>query len=77
MDLVGVLEAETWLIDLDRCFAMHPYDNNTRARCAIMHLRGFASTWWRLEEHKLHIDIIMVTWELFMERFRAQFLSNH
>lgn len=44
------LEVETWLIDLTRCFAMHPYGSNTRARCAIMHLRGFSSTWWRLEE---------------------------
>lgn len=56
----GGLEVETWMIDLDRCFAMHPYGSNTRARCAIMHLRGFASTWWQLEEQKLHIDINLV-----------------
>lgn len=42
----GGLEVETWLIDLDRCFSMHPYGSNNNARCSIMHLRGFASTWW-------------------------------
>lgn len=56
---------------------MHPYGSNTKARCAVMHLRGFASTWWRLEEQKLHLDISMVTWELFLDRFRARFLSDH
>lgn len=71
------LDAETWLIDLDRCFAMHPYGSNTKARCAIMHLRGFASTWWRLEEQKINVDIASVSWELFIERFMTHFLSDH
>lgn len=61
------LEVETWLIDLERSFAMHPYGSNTRARCAIMHLQGFASTWWRLEEDKLRVDINSVSWALFIE----------
>lgn len=38
------LEVDTQLIDLDRCFVMHLYDSNTKVRCTIMHLRGFAST---------------------------------
>lgn len=44
------LDAETWLIDLDSFFTMHLYGINTKVRCVIMHLRDFASTWWRLEE---------------------------
>lgn len=73
----GGLEAETWLIDLDRFFSMHPYGSNTKARCSIMHLRGFSSTWWWLEEHKLHLDIGSLSWEMFLERFRAHFLLDH
>lgn len=26
------LEVETWLIDLNRCFAMYPYGSNTKDR---------------------------------------------
>lgn len=69
----GGLEVETWLIYLDRCFSMHPYGSNTKVRCAIMHLRSFASTWWQLEEQKLHLDIGSVSWEMFLERFKAHF----
>lgn len=57
----GGLEVETWLIDLGQCFAMHPYGSNTRVRCAIMHLRDFTSTWWQLEEQKLHLEIGLVS----------------
>lgn len=69
------LEAETWLIDLDRCFSMHLYGSNTKVRCTIMHLKDFASTWWSLEEQRINVDIGTMSWELFLERFRAQFLS--
>lgn len=69
------LKAETWLIGLDRCFAMFPYSSNTKVRCAIMRLKKFASIWWRLEEEKIGVCINTVKWELFLERFRAQFLS--
>ncbi|XP_059064765.1 uncharacterized protein LOC131856844 [Cryptomeria japonica] len=68
------LEAETWLIDLDRCFTMHLYGSNT-VRCTIMHLKDFASTWWRLEEQRIIVDISTLSWEMFLERFRARFLS--
>lgn len=56
---------------------MHPYGSNTKALCTIMHLRGFAFTWWQLEEKKLHLDISMVKWELFLDRFRGCFLLDH
>ncbi|GLJ16906.1 hypothetical protein SUGI_0291780 [Cryptomeria japonica] len=54
---------------------MFPYSSNTKARCAIMHLQNVALGWWRLEEEKISVCINTVTWELFLERFRAQFLS--
>lgn len=61
---------------MGRCFSMHPYSGNTKARCMIMHLHNFASTWWCMKEHKLHLDIMTVLWELFLEQFCARFLSD-
>lgn len=69
------LEVKTWLIDLDTFFSMHLYGSNTKERCVIMHLRAFASTWWRLDEQRISMDIGRVSWELFIVSFRAQFLS--
>lgn len=60
------LEAETWILDMGRYFSMHLYRSNTKARCAIMHLHDFSSTWWHMEEQKLHLDITIVSWELFL-----------
>ncbi|XP_059075172.1 uncharacterized protein LOC131875155 [Cryptomeria japonica] len=71
------MEDETWLLDLSQYFSMQPYSSNTKARCAIMHLCDFASTWWRIEERKIGLDITTISWELFLERFRARFLSEH
>lgn len=65
------LKSETWLINLDRCFAMYPYSSNTKVRCAIMHLESFASIWWRLEEERIGVSINTASWEIFLERFRA------
>lgn len=64
------LKAETCLISLDRCFAMFPYSSNTKARCAIMDLDSFALIWWRLEE-KIGVCINTISWEIFLERFKA------
>jgi hypothetical protein len=69
-------EAESWLISLDRCFGLRPYGSNLKARMAIHLLRGNATTWWRQEEFKGHIDINTLTWETFLERFRARYLSE-
>lgn len=54
-------EAETWLLDLGRCFYMHLYSSNTKVGCAIMHLCGFSSSWWRLEEQNSHLDIASIS----------------
>ncbi|XP_057817973.1 uncharacterized protein LOC131030994 [Cryptomeria japonica] len=69
------LEVETWLISLDRCFIMYPYGRNTKARCAIMRLKSFASIWWWLEEERISVSINTLSWEIFLERFKARFLS--
>lgn len=71
------IEAQTWLLDLGRCFVVHSCSSNTKARCAIMHLCDFATTWWHTEEKKLHLDTATVSWDLYLERFRARFLSEH
>lgn len=70
------MEVETWLLDLNRCSSMHPYSSNTKAICVIMHLQDFALTWWQIE-CKLHIDIVTILWEMFLEHFHACFLSDH
>lgn len=70
------LEVESWLLDLGRCFSMHPYGSNTKARCVIMHLHDFTSTWWHMEEKKLYLDITTVSWELFLEQFCVHLLSD-
>lgn len=61
------MEEKTWLLDMGRCFSMHPYSSISKTMCAIIHLRDFASTWWHMEEHKLHLDIVIVSWEFFLE----------
>ncbi|XP_059072251.1 uncharacterized protein LOC131043017 [Cryptomeria japonica] len=40
-----------------------------------MRLDDFASIWWKLEEEKIGLNINTVSWEIFLERFRARFLS--
>lgn len=70
------LEVETWLISLDRCFIMYPYGSNTKVRCAIMHIESFTSIWWQLEEERIGLSINTMSWEIFLQRFRAQFLSS-
>ncbi|XP_057844866.2 uncharacterized protein LOC131054379 [Cryptomeria japonica] len=55
---------------------MHPFSSNVKARCAIMHLRKFASTWWRMEEEKLQVSIDTISWELFLESFKDRFMSD-
>lgn len=61
---------------MGRCFSLHPYGSNTKAMCVIMHLRDFSSTWWHIEEKNLCLDIATVSWELFLGRFHARFLSD-
>jgi hypothetical protein len=63
------LKAETWLLDMERCFTMYPYSTNMRARCAIMQLRDHGSIWWNTESKKLQINVADLTWEIFEERF--------
>ncbi|GLJ50969.1 hypothetical protein SUGI_1085430 [Cryptomeria japonica] len=46
------VEAEAWLLSLERCFALRSYESNLKARVAVHLLRGTASTWWRQEEYK-------------------------
>jgi hypothetical protein len=72
----GGSAAETWLFDLERCFSMHPFSSNVKARCAIMNLRKFASSWWRMEEDKLQVTINTISWELFLESFKDRFMSD-
>lgn len=71
------MEVETWLLDIGRCFSMHQCSTNTKVRCAILHLHDFATTWWHMEEQKLHLDIATISWKLFLEQFHARFLSDH
>lgn len=66
-----IMKVETWLLELSRCFSMHPYRSNTKARCAIMYLREFSSIWWRTKKRKVQLEITTVTRELFVEWFRA------
>lgn len=63
------LKAETWLLDMERCFTMYPYSTNMRARCVIMQLRDHGSIWWNIESQKLQLSIPDLTWEIFEERF--------
>ena len=42
-----------------------------------MHLRSFGSLWWDQELEKLGLDISLVTWELFVERFKERFMSEY
>lgn len=70
------MEVETWLLDLGRCFVVHPCSSNTKERCAIMNLCDFATTWYT-EAQKLHLDIATISWNLFLEKFCAQFLLEN
>ncbi|KAH9297898.1 hypothetical protein KI387_029580, partial [Taxus chinensis] len=69
--------AESWLLSLDSCFGLHSHESNVKARFAIHLLRDAAGIWWRNEERKLHLTRDTVTWELFEERFRAWYMSEH
>lgn len=71
------MEVENWILDLGRHFSMHPCSSNTKDRCVIIHLHEFDLSWWCTEEQKLQLDITMISWELFLEHFHAQFLSDH
>lgn len=71
------IEEKMWILDSGRFFVMHPNRNNTKVRCSIILLSGFASTWWCLDEQKLDLDITSISWEMFLKRFNACFLSDH
>lgn len=62
--------AEAWLLNIERCFVLHHYLSNVKVRWTVMHLRSFSSLWWDQELEKLGLDISVVTWELFVERFK-------
>ena len=55
---------------------MQDFDNNVKERFAITNLENFRATWWTIKEKKLGIDMNNVTWELFLEKFREQFLPE-
>ena len=39
-------EVEAWLFGLKKCFQVHNYSDNTKARIAVFNLNGGASIWW-------------------------------
>ena len=69
--------AEAWLQSLQRCFGLRTYGSNLRARLAIHQLRDDASNWWKQEETLGGVDVETLTWESFVDRFRARYLSEH
>lgn len=69
--------AEAWLLNIERCFVLHHYLSNVKVRWTVMHLRGFGSLWWDQELEKLGLDISLITWELFVERFKERFMSEY
>lgn len=71
------VEAEPWLLSLDRCFGLHPYESNLKAQIVIHLLRGTTSTWGRQEEYKNDLARDTVTWDIFIERFKDRYLSKH
>lgn len=71
------MEADSWLLSLERCFGLHSYETNLKARFSIHLLRGTSSTWWRQEEYNNDIVVDIVTWNTFMERVKDRYLSEH
>lgn len=71
------VEAEAWLLSLERCFALRSYESNLKVHVAVHLLGGTASTWWRQEEYKCGLVPDTLTWEIFTERFRERYLSEH
>ena len=53
---------------------MQNFDSNVKEGYTITHLELFATTWWKIEEKKLHLDMNTVTLELFLENFYDHFL---
>ena len=71
------IAAEAWLLNIEQCFILHRYLSNVKVRWTFLHLRGFGSLWWEQELEKLGIDVALVTWELFVERFKERFMSEY
>lgn len=71
------LKAKTLFLDMVCCFSLHPYARNVKAHCAITQLRDYGSIWWDMESAKLQISIADLTWEIFEERLKEKFLSDH
>ena len=69
--------AEAWLQSLQRCFRLRTYGSNLKARLAIHQLRDDASNWWKQEETLGGVDVETLTWESFVDHFRARYLSEH
>jgi hypothetical protein len=59
--------ADNCLITLDMYFSMQDFDSNVKERHAIIHLKVFVATWWKIEENKLGVDMHTIMWELFLE----------
>ena len=55
-------EAESWLLNIKRCFVLHEYHMNVKVCWTVMQLRSFASIWWNMELEKLGLNISQVTW---------------
>lgn len=70
-------EAESWLLNIKRCFLLHEYHMNVKVRWTVMQLRSFASIWLNMELEQLGLNISQVTWELFVEHFRERFMSEY
>lgn len=71
------VEGEAWILSLDKCFGLHPYERNLKEWISIHLMRGTSSTWWRQYEYKNNLSGDTVTWDIFTEKFRDRYLSEH
>jgi hypothetical protein len=62
------LSAESWLDNMEMCFALHYYTSNMKVCMVVFQLKGSALLWWKTLLPQLNMAIEDVSWELFEER---------
>jgi hypothetical protein len=68
--------AETWLLNMRKCFQLHNYCSHVEGRIVIYQLKREASMWWDQYVQVQHIDEKKVNLREFKRYFQRKYLTK-
>jgi hypothetical protein len=67
---------ETYLENMEMCFALHDYTSNMKFFMEVFQLKGKSLLWWKTLLPQLKMVVEDMSWELFEEWFLESYLSK-